>query len=388
MKALKVLAMAEPSVEVVSSAIVTTTACLLKEIDIQTCTVEDLQFAAPFLLKATDKGQLTGLVAFFDIEFSHCHQRVGFSTSPWAAPTHWKQTVFYLRGTAALEPAEEVRGSFRLWPNASNRRDLDFEVSVENYGEEGASLQETNMYLQAPLVAARPEFRRALSGGRLIVVPSVHCTLYTVQLHCLLFGPCCRRAFSVILTVRSIHSPGPAQEYLPPQQLDQQQIQELFTYYTTGLAVPEPQHYTYAPAGDPCWSRPPGGGGHARCRARAVCLEPCICKYSVLYSSKKQTYYLRWRLEVHGGGRGRGAPAPSEWPVGAGRGGPAAQGAGVRHKLARPGAGARRQAADPPAAVGCAARPGSLLCPSPCQRTSVRMMIRRNLMWWTTAATG
>ena len=36
------------------------------------------------------------LVTFFQIEFSKCHQRVGFSTAPEAPYTHWKQTVFYL----------------------------------------------------------------------------------------------------------------------------------------------------------------------------------------------------------------------------------------------------------------------------------------------------
>ena len=36
------------------------------------------------------------LVTFFNIEFSMCHKRVGFSTAPEAPYTHWKQTVFYL----------------------------------------------------------------------------------------------------------------------------------------------------------------------------------------------------------------------------------------------------------------------------------------------------
>jgi hypothetical protein len=35
-------------------------------------------------------------VTFFNIEFTKCHKRVGFSTAPEAPYTHWKQTVFYL----------------------------------------------------------------------------------------------------------------------------------------------------------------------------------------------------------------------------------------------------------------------------------------------------
>ena len=39
---------------------------------------------------------LQALVTFFNIEFTKCHKRVGFSTAPEAPYTHWKQTVFYL----------------------------------------------------------------------------------------------------------------------------------------------------------------------------------------------------------------------------------------------------------------------------------------------------
>ena len=35
------------------------------------------------------------LVCFFNMEFTHCHKRIGFSTSPESPYTHWKQTVFY-----------------------------------------------------------------------------------------------------------------------------------------------------------------------------------------------------------------------------------------------------------------------------------------------------
>ena len=34
---------------------------------------------------------LQALVTFFNIEFTHCHKRVGFSTAPEAPYTHWKQ---------------------------------------------------------------------------------------------------------------------------------------------------------------------------------------------------------------------------------------------------------------------------------------------------------
>jgi hypothetical protein len=34
---------------------------------------------------------MQALVTFFNVEFTHCHKRVGFSTAPEAPYTHWKQ---------------------------------------------------------------------------------------------------------------------------------------------------------------------------------------------------------------------------------------------------------------------------------------------------------
>ena len=106
---------------------VVSNACLLKEIDIQTVTKDDIPFSSPFtvtmkrndyvqvrVMSVTVKGEhilspghleqlssrqdifFQALVTFFNIEFSMCHKRVGFSTAPEAPYTHWKQTVFYL----------------------------------------------------------------------------------------------------------------------------------------------------------------------------------------------------------------------------------------------------------------------------------------------------
>ena len=78
------------NVQVVSNA------CLLKEIDIQTVTKDDIPFSSPFTVTMKRNDYVQALVTFFNIEFSMCHKRVGFSTAPEAPYTHWKQTVFYL----------------------------------------------------------------------------------------------------------------------------------------------------------------------------------------------------------------------------------------------------------------------------------------------------
>ena len=42
------------------------------------------------------------LVTFFNIEFTHCHKRVGFSTAPEAPYTHWKQVTITLTGGRSI----------------------------------------------------------------------------------------------------------------------------------------------------------------------------------------------------------------------------------------------------------------------------------------------
>jgi protein arginine N-methyltransferase 1 len=57
---------------------------LIKEIDIQTCTKADIPFTSPFHLAIKRNDYMQALVTFFNIEFTQCHKRVGFSTAPEA----------------------------------------------------------------------------------------------------------------------------------------------------------------------------------------------------------------------------------------------------------------------------------------------------------------
>ena len=96
MSAIRKVALTEPLVDVVDRNQVVSNNCLVKEIDIQTLKKEEIPFEAPFHLQIRRNDYVQALVTFFNIEFTHCHKRVGFSTAPEAPYTHWKQTVFYL----------------------------------------------------------------------------------------------------------------------------------------------------------------------------------------------------------------------------------------------------------------------------------------------------
>jgi len=145
MSCIRKVALTEPLVDCVDRNQVVTNSCLIKEIDIQTCTKADIPFSSPFHLQFKRNDYCQALVTFFNIEFSKCHKRVGFSTAPEAPYTHWKQTVFYLDDYMTCKKNEEVTGVFSMKPNTRNVRDLDFEITV-NFEGELCSMRETNTY--------------------------------------------------------------------------------------------------------------------------------------------------------------------------------------------------------------------------------------------------
>jgi len=145
MSCIRSVALQEPLVDVVDKNQVVSNSCLLKEIDIQTCTKDDIPFDSPFTLKMKRNDYVQALVTFFQIEFSKCHKRVGFSTAPEAPYTHWKQTVFYLEDYITSKKDEELFGNFRMRPNDRNKRDLDFEIDID-YAGELCQLTEKNKY--------------------------------------------------------------------------------------------------------------------------------------------------------------------------------------------------------------------------------------------------
>ncbi|WAR03150.1 ANM1-like protein [Mya arenaria] len=136
MSAIRKVAICEPLVDVVDPKQVVTNACLIKEVDIYTVKEEDLNFSAPFHLTCRRNDYVHALVTFFNMEFTKCHKKTGFSTAPEAPYTHWKQTVFYFNETdLTVKRGEEITGTIQMQPNKKNNRDLDFEIDVKFDGE-------------------------------------------------------------------------------------------------------------------------------------------------------------------------------------------------------------------------------------------------------------
>lgn len=125
------LVMREPIVDTVERKCVNTTRAKLITFDLNTVTIPDLAFEADFVLQAKRQDVISGLVAWFDIEFPAPkeHAPVTFSTGAHAPYTHWKQTVFYTPDDMECEIGDTLKGHLTCEPNKANNRDLDVAIS-------------------------------------------------------------------------------------------------------------------------------------------------------------------------------------------------------------------------------------------------------------------
>lgn len=121
-------ALSEPLVDTVEMKAVVTDPVPVITFDLNTVTVDQLSFRAPFKLDIRRDDFVHALIAWFDIEFSACHKPIRFSTGPHTKYTHWKQTVFYLREVLTVEAGERISGFLSNKPNDKNKRDLDIKI--------------------------------------------------------------------------------------------------------------------------------------------------------------------------------------------------------------------------------------------------------------------
>lgn len=138
----------EPIVDIVEGQSIVTDAAAILDIDILTCTKDHLAFHAPFCLTALRNDYVHGLVSYFECAFTQMPKPIGFSTSPRACYTHWKQTLFYLDDTLSCVRGEQIQGTISCKPNMKNNRDLDISVSVSLNGMYSKGNQELVYYLR------------------------------------------------------------------------------------------------------------------------------------------------------------------------------------------------------------------------------------------------
>ncbi|XP_077296010.1 arginine methyltransferase 3 [Arctopsyche grandis] len=119
----------EASIDVANPSHLITSPSLLCEIDMNTCTTNSVNFSSEFQLNVLRDGSLTFLVGYFDTFFD-LPNPVSFSTGPESTPTHWKQTIFYLKDPIPLKKGETLNGKLTCHRNISDVRGLTIVIKI------------------------------------------------------------------------------------------------------------------------------------------------------------------------------------------------------------------------------------------------------------------
>ncbi|NP_001090360.1 protein arginine methyltransferase 3 S homeolog [Xenopus laevis] len=125
MSCMKKSVIPEAVVEVINPETQISEPYTIKNIDCQTTTIKDLDFASDFSLSVTRDASCTALGGYFDVSFEkNCQRVVSFSTSPSCAKTHWKQTVFLLEKPIPAKAGDMLKGRITVRKNRKDPRSL------------------------------------------------------------------------------------------------------------------------------------------------------------------------------------------------------------------------------------------------------------------------
>jgi hypothetical protein len=117
--------------------------CLCQDIDIMTVTDAALDFTSPFSIVASRACTFGALCIYFDTSFeAGCVQPyVVLDTSPHAPPTHWKQTMLFLREGRQLQAGDRVTGTVQLQRPHAYPRGYDIVLNIRFGNDENDTIQ-------------------------------------------------------------------------------------------------------------------------------------------------------------------------------------------------------------------------------------------------------
>lgn len=100
---------------------------MICDLDLMTCELNYSNFLFDFNLQVTKSSKMTSFVGYFDTFFD-LPEKVFFSTSPGATPTHWQQVVFYLDTPVEVKVGEVISGKFLCKRDRTDLRSLNIEI--------------------------------------------------------------------------------------------------------------------------------------------------------------------------------------------------------------------------------------------------------------------
>ncbi|XP_053539162.1 protein arginine N-methyltransferase 3 isoform X1 [Ictalurus punctatus] len=134
MPCMKKAVIPEAVVEVLKAETVISEPTVIRTLDCNTVTLDELEFTADFTLKITANTFCTAVVGYFDIFFDRdCTNKVMFSTSPHCTKTHWKQTVFFLENPIPVQSGDELPGRITVCKNKKDPRALIVTLNISDW---------------------------------------------------------------------------------------------------------------------------------------------------------------------------------------------------------------------------------------------------------------
>ena len=141
----------EPCVDTVNHEAIVSSIDTFKEFDLNTVTVEELEFSTKYSVKMKREDAIHGIVTWFDITFGGMKNEVRFSTGPFAEYTHWKQTVFYFEGSYDVGTGDILEGSIACKKSNENFRACDLKISYHYIPPKGCGVDPHSQVLQYKL---------------------------------------------------------------------------------------------------------------------------------------------------------------------------------------------------------------------------------------------
>lgn len=104
------------------------------QFDINQCSLDDAtKVTSSVKLKFEQNATIHGLVGWFDCYFDSLARCVVLSTSPFADPTHWKQTIFLFREPISIEAKGTLTIDVEITRSSSNARGVLVKMLLKDY---------------------------------------------------------------------------------------------------------------------------------------------------------------------------------------------------------------------------------------------------------------
>eukprot|EP00095_Tigriopus_kingsejongensis_P006342 maker-scaffold804_size94796-snap-gene-0.21 protein:Tk06342 transcript:maker-scaffold804_size94796-snap-gene-0.21-mRNA-1 annotation:"protein arginine n-methyltransferase 3" len=131
MSCMKQPVLVEASIEVVPTECVASPPILIHELDLATCEVADTEFECKFNMTILKDCELTCIAGYFDSFFDLDTEQTMFTTGPHGQPTHWKQTLFYLKEKISVKQDQIVDGHIRVTRPSNEVRSLIVQITLD-----------------------------------------------------------------------------------------------------------------------------------------------------------------------------------------------------------------------------------------------------------------